>query len=170
MKKIMTFENYLVNELNLGTYRDIIKMGIERGDSRGREIAINARELLYRDYKGKEVSLRIDDSSSKGYTEHTIKLNPSIKLDGQPDSHWDSFFSKNGKVDNILITLNLDEEPDVMVEVKSLSSNLPSVVVHVGKYGSIHNVEFDRKSTKLLSKMVEEYSGHSIQSSIFKQF
>jgi hypothetical protein len=167
MKKIMTFENYLVNELKLGTYKDIRKMGIERGDSRGREMAKTAKELQFRDYKGKEVSLRIDDTSSKGYTEHTIKLNPTIELDGQPEQYTDV---ELGKVNKIVITLNSDEEPDVMVEVISLSSIRPRVVVHVGNYGSIHNVEFDRKSAKLLSKMVEDFSGHSIQSSLFNQF
>jgi hypothetical protein len=44
----MTFENYLVNELKLGTYRDIRKMGIERGDNRGREMAKTAKELQFR--------------------------------------------------------------------------------------------------------------------------
>jgi hypothetical protein len=167
MKKIMTFENYLVNELKLGTYKDIRKMGIERGDSRGREMAKTAKELQFRDYIGKEVSLRIDDSSSKGYTEHIIKLNPSIELDGQPEQYADV---ELGKVNNIVITLNSAKEPDVMVEVNSLSSIRPRVVVHVGNYGFIHNVEFDRKSAKLLSKMVEDFSGHSIQSSLFNQF
>lgn len=158
----------------MDTYSDIYRTGIERGDTRGRKVAYMAKNRQLKDYLGIEVIFREEDDTTKGYTEHGYVIDDKLSIElGDQGELQPHYRYKGSSPTRIIINFPMSlrgEESYLGIEVFSLNTGHPKVMLHRGGYGKKTYGEFDRKSAKLLTKMVKDFTSEDINPTIFKQF
>ena len=143
-----------LQELSPETYDSVRDAGLERGDSRGKELAKNANQLKYRPVIGKEIKFKIINPN---VDEGDIRVGTvkGIRQEGEGDS-----FSK----------------AVIVVEVPSIYSDGPDAVEYIRismdnddvKVGG-HKVELDRAGANIIAKVKELSFGAESNPNDFKQ-
>ena len=143
-----------LQELSPETYDSVRDAGLERGDSRGKELAKNANQLKYRPVIGKEIKFKlINPNVDEGNIQvGTVK---GVRQEGEGDS-----FSK----------------AVIVVDVQSIYSNGPDALEYIRismdnndvKVGG-HKVELDRAGANIIAKVKELSFGAESNPNDFKQ-
>lgn len=143
--KLKTFEQFGVNEeLKPSTYDSISRSARSRGDSRGRRVANQAKDLKFREYTGKSISFK-KKGSKDTQTDKIAEVDTN-------NYNWVSFFTTQSKT-NIIFKMSADE----LAKNKRISA-----VDDNGNY-----YEVDRKTANMVTKAFDvfckkEVSGSSI--------
>ncbi len=143
-----------LQELSPETYDSVRDAGLERGDSRGKELAKNANKLKYKPVIGKEVKFKIINPNvdEGGIRVGTVK---GVRQEGEGDS-----FSK----------------AVIVVDVQSIYSDGPDALEYIRismdnndvKVGG-HKVELDRAGANIIAKVKELSFGAESKANDFKQ-